>query len=161
VVAYVSRRMRRLARERGNVIGNRPGGGGKCVENRKKILNSGNEPKNLLKAKELAFLGAKNELVFERKKGQSKPKKRPRIHLLCGFLVKREVPGPRDESQSCRRKRKERGQPAPTCRGLAPVYKKHELARPRFSGARARRPSSSGQDARAPAGETPKPRATP
>jgi hypothetical protein len=63
-------------------IGYRRGGGGKCVENRKKIPNSGNEPKIILKAKELAFLGAKNELVFERKKGQSKPKMRPKARLF-------------------------------------------------------------------------------
>ena len=31
------------------------GGGGKSAPNAKKILNRGNEPKNLLKAKELAF----------------------------------------------------------------------------------------------------------
>jgi len=82
VVAYVGGRMRRLARERGNLIGNRRGSGGKCVEKRKKILNSGNEPKNVLTTKELAFSGAKNELVFQRKKGQSKRKMRPKIRLF-------------------------------------------------------------------------------
>jgi hypothetical protein len=61
--------MRKLASERGKQVANRHGGGQKCVENGEKILNRGNEPKNLLKGKELAFLGAKNELVFERKKG--------------------------------------------------------------------------------------------
>jgi hypothetical protein len=71
--------MRRLASERGKQVANRRGGGGKCVENRKKILNGGNEPKNLLKAKELALSGAQNELVFERKKGQSKRKMGPKI----------------------------------------------------------------------------------
>jgi hypothetical protein len=75
--------MRRLASERGKQVANRRGGGGKCVENRKKILNSGNEPKNILKAKELAFSGAKNELVFECNKPQSKPKKWPETHLFC------------------------------------------------------------------------------
>jgi hypothetical protein len=64
--------MRRLARERGMGVGNRRDSGGKCIEKRKKILNSGNEPKNVLKTNGLAFLGTKNELVFERKKGQSK-----------------------------------------------------------------------------------------
>jgi hypothetical protein len=34
------------------------------------MLNSGNEPKDLLKRKELAFFGAKNELVFECKRTQ-------------------------------------------------------------------------------------------
>jgi hypothetical protein len=38
------------------------------------MLNSGNEPKNVFKAKELAFLGAKNELVFQCQKTQSKRK---------------------------------------------------------------------------------------
>jgi hypothetical protein len=46
----------------------------KCAGNRKKILNRGNEPKNVFKAKELAFLGAKNELVFQCQKTQSKRK---------------------------------------------------------------------------------------
>jgi hypothetical protein len=36
----------------------------------------------VLKAKELAFLGAKNELVFERKKGQSKRKTGPGMREL-------------------------------------------------------------------------------
>jgi hypothetical protein len=56
-------------------VGNWRGGGGKCVEKRKKILNSGNEPKKLLKTKLLAFLGARNELVFECKRTQIKPQK--------------------------------------------------------------------------------------
>jgi hypothetical protein len=43
---------------------------GKWFENRKKILNRGNELKDLLKAKGLEFFGVENELVFERKKGQ-------------------------------------------------------------------------------------------
>jgi hypothetical protein len=88
VVAYVSCRMRRLASERGKRVRNRPGGGGKCVENRKKILNRGNEPKNMLKAKELTFSGAQNELVFERKKAQSKRKMGAKIgELLRSFVV--------------------------------------------------------------------------
>ena len=63
-------------------VRSRPGGGGKWVENRKKILNSGNEPKNILKAKELAFSGAQNELFFERKKAQSKRKMGPKCRKL-------------------------------------------------------------------------------
>jgi hypothetical protein len=55
-------------------VANRRGGRGKCVENRKKILNSGNEPKNMLKTQELSFSGAKNELVFEGKRTQIKAK---------------------------------------------------------------------------------------
>jgi hypothetical protein len=38
---------------------------GKWGENTKKILNRGNEPKDLLKAKELEVSGVKNELVFQ------------------------------------------------------------------------------------------------
>ncbi|MGD0457614.1 MAG: hypothetical protein ABSC21_07695 [Terriglobia bacterium] len=80
--------MRKLASERGKQVANRLGGGGKWVENRKKILNSGNEPKNILKAKELAFSGAQNELVFERKKAQSKRKMGPKTReLLRSFVV--------------------------------------------------------------------------
>jgi hypothetical protein len=47
--------MRKLARERGKEVGNRPGGVGKWGENSKKILNRGNEPKDLLITKGLAF----------------------------------------------------------------------------------------------------------
>jgi len=85
MVAYVSGPMRRLASERAKGVRGRRGGSGKCVENRKKILNSGNEPKNVLQAKELAFSEAKNELVMEPNELKSKPKKWPKTHLLCGF----------------------------------------------------------------------------
>jgi Na+-transporting NADH:ubiquinone oxidoreductase subunit NqrF len=67
--------MRRLASERAKGVANRCGGRGKCAENRKKILNSGNEPKNVMKTKELSFSGAKNELVFECKRTPIKAKK--------------------------------------------------------------------------------------
>jgi hypothetical protein len=56
--------MGKLASGRGKGVGNRPGGGGKQGENTKKILNRGNEAKDLLKTKELAFSGAQNELAF-------------------------------------------------------------------------------------------------
>ena len=75
MVAYFSCRMRRLASERAKGVRGRRGGSGKCVENRKKILNSGNEPKNVLQAKELAFSEAKNELVIGAKRTQIKAKK--------------------------------------------------------------------------------------
>jgi len=89
VVAYVSCRMRKLASERGKGVADGRGGGGKYVQNRKKILNRGNEPKNILKAKELAFSGAQNELVLERKKAQSKRKMGPKIReLLRSFVVR-------------------------------------------------------------------------
>jgi hypothetical protein len=38
-----------------------------------------------LKAEELSFFGAKNELVFDCKKGQMNPKKWPKIHQLRGI----------------------------------------------------------------------------
>jgi hypothetical protein len=41
-----------------------------------------NELNYLLHTKGLAILGAENELVFERKKGQTNSKKLPKIHLL-------------------------------------------------------------------------------
>jgi hypothetical protein len=47
----------------------------KWVENRKKILNSGNEPKNVLTVKELVLSRAQNELFFRCKKPQSKRKR--------------------------------------------------------------------------------------
>jgi hypothetical protein len=55
MVAYISGCMRRLGSERAKGVRDQRGGRGKCVENRKKILNSGNEPKNVLKTHELAF----------------------------------------------------------------------------------------------------------
>ena len=48
---------------------------GKKARKLKKILNSGNEPKDLLQRKELAFFGAKNELVFECKRTQKRGQK--------------------------------------------------------------------------------------
>jgi hypothetical protein len=50
--------------------------GGELAQNTKKILNSGNEPKNVLKTRELSFSGAKNELLFEGKRTQIKAKNR-------------------------------------------------------------------------------------
>jgi len=48
--------------ERGMVERKRPAGSGKGQENAKKILNRGNELKDLLKTKDLGILVAKNEL---------------------------------------------------------------------------------------------------
>jgi hypothetical protein len=53
--------MTKAPADRSQGVPNRPAGGGKWAQNAKKILNRGNEPKNLLKATELAFLGAQNE----------------------------------------------------------------------------------------------------
>ena len=43
-------------------IQNRRGGGGEPFGNAKKILNRGNEPKDVLETQHLAVFGAKNEL---------------------------------------------------------------------------------------------------
>jgi hypothetical protein len=77
--------MRKLASMPGKEVRIRPGGVGKWGENAKKILNRGNEPKDLLKTKELAFSGAKNELFFECHKGQPKPRIGPGIRELWGI----------------------------------------------------------------------------
>ena len=53
--------MESAGRERGKGIRKRPAEGGKRSENAKKILNRGNEPKDLLKSRHLALFGAKNE----------------------------------------------------------------------------------------------------
>jgi hypothetical protein len=44
--------------------GERKAAAGKRRENRKKMLNRGNKPKDLLKAKGLGVFRAKNKLVF-------------------------------------------------------------------------------------------------
>ena len=85
MVAYVSGPMRKLASERAKGVRDQRGGRGKCVENRKKILNSASEPKNVLKTKEVAFSGVKNELGFEGKRTQIKAKKVAKNHVLCGI----------------------------------------------------------------------------
>jgi hypothetical protein len=53
---------------------NRPQESGELARNARKILNSGNEPKNGLKTQELSFSGAKNELGFEGKRTKIKAK---------------------------------------------------------------------------------------
>jgi hypothetical protein len=82
MIAYVSGRMRRLASERAKGVADRRGGRAKCAENRKKILNSGNEPKNVLKTQDLASSEAKNELAFECKRTQIKDKKVAKNHAI-------------------------------------------------------------------------------
>ena len=54
--------MSSAGRERGKEIRKRPAEGAKQQENAKKILNRGNELKDLLAIKDLAYFGAKNEL---------------------------------------------------------------------------------------------------
>jgi hypothetical protein len=67
--------MQNAGTERAKGVRKRPVGGGKWRENAKKILNSGNEPKDLLNTQDLAFFGAKNELNFEFKNVRIKAKK--------------------------------------------------------------------------------------
>jgi len=78
VIAYRGCPMEQLAAERAQGVPNRPGGGGRCAENAKKMLFSGNELKNLLEIKDLAFFRPQNELVFECKKRPSKRKRWPK-----------------------------------------------------------------------------------
>jgi hypothetical protein len=54
--------MESAGRERGKETGRQPQEGGREQENAKKILNRGNEPKDLLKTQHLAVFRAKNEL---------------------------------------------------------------------------------------------------
>jgi hypothetical protein len=65
-------------------VPSRPAGCGDWAQNTKKILFRRNEAKSLLKIKELAVLGPKNELVLESQKPRSKPRIWPRIHALWG-----------------------------------------------------------------------------
>jgi len=51
---------------------------GESRRKQKKILNRGNEPENVLKAKELAFSEVQNELVFERKNAQTNRRMGPK-----------------------------------------------------------------------------------
>jgi hypothetical protein len=68
------------ATARAQGVPNRPAGGGRCGEIAKKMLFRGNEPKTLLKIKNLAFSGPQNELLFVCKKPQSKQRIWPKIH---------------------------------------------------------------------------------
>ena len=58
--------------------------GGKLARNAKKILNRGNEPKDVLQTQDLAFFGAQNEPNFECKNEPIEAKKRV---LAPGFYV--------------------------------------------------------------------------
>ena len=70
--------MESAGRERGKEMRKRAAEGGKWQENGKKILNRGNEPKDLLKTQHLAIFGAKNELktnpILSAKMSESKRK---------------------------------------------------------------------------------------
>ena len=58
------------------IVGGWLGGVESCSANAKKMFFRGNELKDLMEIKELAFFWTKNELVFERKIPRSKPKNR-------------------------------------------------------------------------------------
>ena len=80
--------MESAGKERGKGTRKRPAGGAKRLENVKKILNRGNEPKDLLKTQHLAIFGAKNELktnpILSAKMSRSKQKKRVLAPVLRG-----------------------------------------------------------------------------
>jgi hypothetical protein len=84
MVAYTDGHMSGLAWTPGNRFADRSDSGANASKNRKKMLNSGNELKDLLQTKDLAIFGAKNELVFEPKTSQSEPLRRPKTCPLCG-----------------------------------------------------------------------------
>ena len=69
-------------------VGDRTEEGRNWTGNAKKMLFRRNEPKVILKPKELAFSGAKNELLFECRKPQSKPRNGHK-----STLSKRHTPG--------------------------------------------------------------------
>jgi hypothetical protein len=60
--------MKNAATSPAKAVRNRPWGGGETGGKGKKMLFRRNEPKIILKIKELAFYGAQNELPFECKK---------------------------------------------------------------------------------------------
>jgi len=63
--------------DRGKEIGNHSAGDAEQQENGKKMLNSGNELKDLLKTRHLAFFRAKNELKTNPKRTQFCVQKAP------------------------------------------------------------------------------------
>ncbi len=80
MIAYRGCPMEHSATARAQGVPNRPAGGGKRGENAKKMLFRGNEPKTLLKIKNLAFSRPQNELYFVCKKPQSKQRIWPKTH---------------------------------------------------------------------------------
>jgi hypothetical protein len=84
VVRYSGCTMEKADTERVHEVRRWSAGNAEWAENGKKMLFRGNELKDLLETKELAFLGAQNELVFERQKPPAQPEIWPRIHLLHG-----------------------------------------------------------------------------
>ena len=66
--------MKQAATGRAKGVRNRSADSGKSTENAKKMLFGGNEAKNTLKTKHLAFSGAQNELLLELKNPRSNPR---------------------------------------------------------------------------------------
>jgi hypothetical protein len=62
--------------------------GSPVAEKAEKILNRGNEAKDLLKRKGLSFSGAQNELVFDCQKRQSKLRNGPKLRHFFPRLIK-------------------------------------------------------------------------
>src|SRR5208283_4295769 len=75
--------MEKAARERMRRVDSWPAGVESCVANAKKMFFRGNELKDVLEIKELAFFWIRNELVFERKIRRSMPKNRHKLEF-CG-----------------------------------------------------------------------------
>ena len=85
MIAYGSCPMEHGATARAEGVPNRPAGGGRWAEIAKKMLFRGNEPKTLLKIKNLAFLGPQNELFFVLQETPIKAKKmakNPRVDAV-------------------------------------------------------------------------------
>jgi hypothetical protein len=96
--------MENAGTERAKGTRNRLGGGSKQPENAKKILNRGNEPKDLLKSKDLAFSGAQNELFLECKKTDQSEKRAAIAQALeqeSGFRT--QDSGPKSEDSGDRK----------------------------------------------------------
>ena len=81
MVAYPGCRKRAPASRRGRATRDAPQTR-KSVEIEKKILFGRNELSYLLITNDLALKSVINELVFERKKTKSTPKKWPKTHLI-------------------------------------------------------------------------------
>jgi len=117
--------MGNAATERSQGVLNRPVEAGKLARNTKKILNRRNEPKIMLTLQDLAFSEPQNELSFEFKKCQSKPKiwpktdeQTPRDPALS-FPSRLAVPLQRDRPAVGRRKSPARPAAAGSLRSAA------------------------------------------
>jgi hypothetical protein len=78
-------------------VQDRPTGYWKLAQNAKKILFRGNEPKNVLKIKELSILRLKNEPKFEHQKRKSNPNMAENRQIPAHFRACAQVPEPTPE----------------------------------------------------------------